>query len=193
MISPMKRVKITHVTVAPSACDAWSGAFIKNPSRDDIIDAIRYDHSQLDPDIEREYDRRDNLVLCLQLLDQVSIIIYGPIKIAGSHVGLISTNESEAFVRVTENTVDFDPIAAIARVESCPCGEIQGEVTCEQVAEESVTGVRDVEMEQRCVEAHEAGKSRPLQEFIDALKAEPKEPCDQFFNVLKGTIWGPKI
>ena len=31
--------------------------------------------------------------------------------------------------------------------------------------------VRDREMEQRCLEAHEEGRARPLREFIDEVKA----------------------
>jgi hypothetical protein len=175
----MRRVKLTHVAVAPTSCHPWNGTFIKNPSRADIIDAIRYAHSQLDPDIEHEYERREDFVCCLQLLDQVGINIYGEIRIAGTYLGTITQDGSEAYERVTSFEIgecdiampkelldpDVETSMEIRNVRSCPCGEVDL-----SAIENPCREVTDAVMEQRCVEAHEAGESRPLQEFMDELK-----------------------
>lgn len=97
----LEKVDIYKIIVEPYESITWEGLFNFKPSVADVIDAIRQDISELDPETEYEFDMIQGLRQTLELMTlHVTTHVEElsrEVKIAGTFVGDISLSTIEVF------------------------------------------------------------------------------------------------
>jgi len=112
-LSFIGRVNIYEITVNPCKGDAWAGLFNFKPNAEDVAAAMRRDISELDGEIEHEYDDIQSLRQTLELVTLQAPELLGQVKIAGTYIGEISI----AIVKVYAKK-------QVAAKPEKPCGEV---------------------------------------------------------------------
>ena len=99
----LEKIDIYKIIVEPYESMTWEGLFNFEPSVQDVIDAIRQDISELDPETEYESDQIHGLRQTLELMTlHVTTHVKElsrEVKIAGTVVGDISLSTIEVFGR----------------------------------------------------------------------------------------------
>lgn len=112
MPSFIERVDTYEIIVDPCKGDAWVGLFNFKPNSKDVAAAMRRDISELDEEVEHEYDDIQNLRQTLELVTLQTPELPGEVKIAGTYVGKISITLIKVYTKEQVAAIPLNPCDA---------------------------------------------------------------------------------
>jgi hypothetical protein len=122
MPSSVEKIDLYEITVDPHVGPTWRGLFNFHPDANDVAAAMRVTISELDEDVEHEYDLIQQWRRTLELVTFHTPELLGEVKIAGTYVGEISMAIIKVFTLSKSRVPQFSDTSAVPNGN--PCGEI---------------------------------------------------------------------